>query len=299
MTKSIVNAIRTVPDLREHLAARRADGSSVGFVPTMGALHAGHCALIEAAAASHGEVVVSIFVNPTQFEDAADLERYPRTEQADIEMAIAAGASVCFIPTVDEIYPRGAATTVSVSGGLSNRLEGAERGSSHFDGVATVVTVLLNICQPDAAYFGEKDAQQLLVVRRFVTDLQIPTKIVAVPTVRSADGLALSSRNQRLSDQETVQALAIARALAAAAEAISDGTAGSPEEAETTGRAILDDAGIACEYFEVTSPDTLARAERLDGELLISCAARVGDVRLIDNTTVVANPTREAATARS
>ncbi len=296
MNNSIVNAIRTVPEIRGHLAGRRADGESVGFVPTMGALHAGHCALIRAAAQNHGAVVVSIFVNPTQFNETSDLANYPRSEAEDIELAASAGATVCFVPSVDEIYPQGAATTIHVGGALTDRLEGAERGSNHFDGVATVVTALLHICEPDAAYFGAKDAQQVLVVRRMVRDLHIPTEIVTVATVRDTDGLALSSRNQRLSSEDRRAALAIPAALGSVSKQITSNSFATSAEAARAGRALLEDAGIDCEYFAVTSPETLAAAELLDGPLLISCAARLGEVRLIDNLTVNAN--REAATVQ-
>ncbi len=299
MTNSIVHAIRTVPELRDHLAAQRANGATVGFVPTMGALHAGHASLITAAAANHDAVVVSIFVNPTQFDQADDLDAYPRSEAEDIELATRAGATICFVPSVEEIYPDGAATSVHVGGDLTTTLEGAERGSGHFDGVATVVAALLNICQPDVAYFGAKDAQQVLVVRQMVRDLHIPTEIESVPTVRDTDGLALSSRNQRLSKADREQALAIPAALAALSEQIADGAFETPAHAAEAGRSLIEQAGIGCEYFEVTSPTTLAPASALDGPLLLSCAARVGAVRLIDNLTVVANPNREAATARS
>ncbi len=296
MANSIVNAIRTIPELRAELAARRAAGASVALVPTMGALHAGHCALIERAAAEHEVVVVSIFVNPTQFNETSDLASYPRSEAVDIELAASAGATVCFVPSVDEIYPQGAATTIHVGGALTDRLEGAKRGSNHFDGVATVVTALLHICEPDSAYFGAKDAQQVLVVRSVVRDLHIPTEVVSIATVRDADGLALSSRNQRLSSEDRRAALAIPAALGSVSKQITSNSFATSAEAARAGRALLEGAGVDCEYFAVTSPETLAPADLLDGPLLISCAARVGEVRLIDNLTVNAN--REAATVQ-
>jgi pantoate--beta-alanine ligase len=295
MTERIVQTIRTVPQLREEIAGRRAAGATVGFVPTMGALHAGHSALIERAASEHEVVVVSIFVNPAQFNRADDLEQYPRNEPADVKAAAAAGATICFAPSVAEIYPQGFASSVQVRGPLTETLEGKERGVGHFDGMATVVTVLLNAVAPDVAYFGAKDAQQALVVRRFVTDLQIPVEIVTADTVRDANGLALSSRNARLSAGGIEQALAISAALQAAANAISDGSTDSPEAAGAAGIERLRLAGITPEYFAITDPATLEPARQLSGTLLIACAATVDGVRLIDNLTVSAN--REAATA--
>jgi pantoate--beta-alanine ligase len=295
MTERIVQTIRTVPELRDQIAARRAAGATVGFVPTMGALHNGHCALIERAAREHDVVVVSIFVNPTQFNQAEDLEQYPRDEQGDVNAAVSAGATICFVPSVDEIYPQNFATTVQVRGPLTETLEGQQRGVGHFDGMATVVTILLNVVAPDVVYFGAKDAQQALVVRRFTADLQIPIEVVTADTVRDADGLALSSRNARLSAGGREQALAISAALQAAADAISDGSASSPEAAQTVGTDRLREAAITPEYFAITDPSTLEPARQLSGTLLIACAATVDGVRLIDNLTVIAN--REAATA--
>ena len=295
MTERIVQTIQTVPELRDAIAARRADGATVGFVPTMGALHSGHCALIERAAREHDVVVVSIFVNPSQFNQAADLEHYPRDEEGDLKAAAAAGATICFAPSVEEIYPADFASSVRVRGPLTETLEGQERGVGHFDGMATVVTILLNIVQPNVAYFGAKDAQQALVVRRFVTDLQIPVEIVTAETVRDEDGFALSSRNARLSPAGREQALAISAALQASANAISDGSATSPEGAAAAGVERLRAAGITPEYFEIAEPSTLEPARELSGALLIACAATVDGVRLIDNLTVIAN--REAATA--
>ena len=261
----------------------------------MGALHAGHLALIERAASEHDVVVVSIFVNPTQFNEAKDLERYPRDEEADVDAAMRAGATICFAPSVEEIYPQGFATTVQVRGPLTETLEGRERGVGHFDGMSTVVAILLNIVGADVAYFGAKDAQQALVVRCFVRDLQIPTEIVTADTVRDSDGLALSSRNARLTAGGREQALAISRALRASADAISDGSADSPDAAQAVGIKHLTAAGITPEYFAITDPTTLEPIKHLSGSLLIACAATVDGVRLIDNLTVIAN--REAATA--
>ena len=296
MTERIVQSIRTVPELRAEVAARRAAGATVGFVPTMGALHAGHAALIERAAREHDLVVVSIFVNPTQFNQSADLEQYPRNEARDVQLAGDAGADICFVPGVETIYPDGFATNVQVRGPLAESLEGSERGVGHFDGVATVVTVLLNILGADVAYFGAKDAQQVLVVKRFVEDLQIPVQIVTVETVRDEDGLALSSRNARLTADSRDRALAIPAALSVTADAINDGSAPSLEAARAIGIEQLRGAGVEVEYFAITDASTLEPADELTGTLLIGCAATVGGVRLIDNLTVSVN--REAATAR-
>ena len=295
MKERIVQTIRTAPQLREAIAERRADGATVGFVPTMGALHAGHLALIERAAREHEVVVVSVFVNPAQFDRAEDLEQYPRDEAGDVKIAAAAGATICFAPSVTEIYPEGFASSVQVRGLLTETLEGEGRGVGHFDGMATVVTILLNIVGPDVAYFGAKDAQQALVVRRFVSDLQLPVEIVTADTVRDEDGLALSSRNARLSAAGREQSLAISAALQATADAISDGSASSPEAAQSVGTDRLREAAITPEYFAITDAETLEPARQLSGELLIACAATVDGVRLIDNLTVSAN--REAATA--
>jgi len=295
MAERIAQTIRTIPQLRAEIAARRRTGASVGFVPTMGALHAGHCALIERAASEHDVVVVSIFVNPAQFNEPSDLHQYPRDEQRDFAAAASAGATICFAPSVEEISPQGFSTKVHVSGPLTETLEGAERGAEHFDGVATVVTILLNIVSPQTAYFGAKDAQQALVVERFVSDLQIPVKIVTAGTVRDDDGLALSSRNERLTAAGREQALALSAALQVVASSISDGSASNPAQAIDAGHKRLRAAGVTAEYFAITDPTTLKPAEQLSGELLIACAARVEGVRLIDNLTVIAN--REASTA--
>ncbi|MEI7626227.1 MAG: pantoate--beta-alanine ligase [Actinomycetota bacterium] len=295
MTERIVQSIRTVPDLRTKVAEARSAGASVGFVPTMGALHLGHSALIERAAREHDLVVVSIFVNPSQFNQPSDLEDYPRDEANDVEFAAGAGADICFLPSVETIYPDGFATTVGLRGALTETLEGAGRGVGHFDGVATVVTVLLNIVAPDVAYFGAKDAQQALVVQRTVDDLQIPVVIETVETIRDPSGLALSSRNARLTADGRERASTISDALRAVADAISDGSAKSGDAANAIGLERLRAAGVQVEYFLIVDASTLEPADELTGTLLIACAVAVDGVRLIDNLTVSAN--REAATA--
>ncbi len=214
--------LRTVAELRAALAPARRAGLAIGLVPTMGALHEGHLSLIRRARAQCDVVVVSLFVNPAQFNERADLERYPRSEQADAAQAAAAGADVLFAPAIAEVYPPGFATSVEVLG-LTDRLEGAVRGAAHFRGVTTVVAKLLGMVAPDVMYLGQKDAQQALVIRRLVSDLNIDTKIEVCPTVRERDGLALSSRNARLDPRARARARALSAALRAAEQLAADG----------------------------------------------------------------------------
>jgi len=271
--------VRTIAELREALRTR---GGRIGLVPTMGALHEGHLTLVRAARAESDTVVVSVFVNPIQFDDAADLAAYPRTEAADAERAASAGADLVFAPDAAELYPPGFATTVSVTGLVTETLEGAVRGSGHFRGVATVVVKLLLAVLPDAAYFGAKDAQQVVVIRRVVTDLNVPTRIVVVPTSRDPDGLARSSRNARLTPEERRRALALPRALDAAERAA---TAGERDAAVLRARALatLAAEGLVPEYLALVDPDTLAEVPSLDRPSLLVAAVRVGATRLIDN----------------
>jgi pantoate--beta-alanine ligase len=279
--------VRTVPELRAELApARRAD-RTIGLVPTMGALHDGHLSLISRARASTDVVVVSLFVNPTQFDDATDLGAYPRDEERDARLAAHAGADVLFAPPAAEVYPPGFATSVRVAG-VTEPLEGASRGEEHFAGVATVVAKLLNMAQPDAAFFGQKDAQQVAVVRRLVRDLDMPVRIEVGPTVREPDGLALSSRNGRLANGQRERAVALARALAAARAAVRGGER-DPATVAAAARAAMRDLGVEPEYLELVAPDTFAAVRRIDGDpVLVAVAARVGDVRLIDNELLAA-----------
>jgi pantoate--beta-alanine ligase len=289
-----MRTVRTVTGLRSVLAPARREGLSVGLVPTMGALHDGHLSLIRRAREECDVVVVSLFVNPAQFNERADLERYPRDERRDAELAAAAGADVLFAPSVEEVYPPGFATTVEVLG-VSERLEGAARGPEHFRGVATVVTKLLCMAMPDVAYFGQKDAQQVLVIRRAASDLNLPVRIVALPTVREADGLALSSRNALLTPAQRDRALALPGALEAARALAATG--------ERSARALLDAAreamrpfGVEPEYLALVEPDTLEPVDTLAGETLLAIAARVGEVRLIDNA-ILAPDRRETGGA--
>ena len=277
-----MKTLRTVADLRADLDGPRRAGRSIGLVPTMGALHAGHQSLIRQARASCDVVVVTLFVNPAQFDESADLEVYPRDEQRDAQLAGQAGADVLFAPAADEVYPLGFATSVSVSG-VSSPLEGEHRGLEHFTGVATVVVKLLNMAGPDVAFFGQKDAQQVAVIRRLVRDLDIPVRIEVGETVREPDGLALSSRNARLAGEDRGRALALRRALDAVRASVRDGER-DPAVIAAAGRAAMSALHVEPEYLELVTPDSFASVAQLNGEpVLAAVAARVGDVRLIDN----------------
>jgi pantoate--beta-alanine ligase len=279
-----VRTVRTVAALREALREARRDERSIGLVPTMGALHDGHLSLIRAARAENDVVVVSLFVNPAQFNEASDLAAYPRDEARDAEEAAAAGADVLFAPPVEEVYPPGFSTTVRVSG-LTEHLEGEHRGTGHFEGVATVVCKLLNMAQPDVAYFGQKDAQQAAVIRRLVRDLDIPARIAVCPTVREPDGLALSSRNVHLKGADRDRALALSKALEAAEHAVEGGERDAAAVA-AAGRAAMARLGVEPEYVALVDPDDLLPVQRINGAVLVAVAARVGTTRLIDNTIV-------------
>jgi pantoate--beta-alanine ligase len=276
--------LRTVAALRETTRAWRAAGLRIGVVPTMGALHEGHLSLVRAALARADRVIVTLFVNPRQFENAADLAAYPRTEASDAAKLAPLGAHVLFAPDAAEMYPPGNATTVSVRG-VSEGLCGAHR-PGHFDGVATVVTKLLLQTQADVAIFGEKDFQQLQVVRRLVADLDIPVEIVPGPTVREADGLALSSRNVRLSAADRAAAPALFRALSHAAARIAAGEEAAAPIADATA-AVLAAGFERVEYLELRAEDGLAPLPRADRPARLLCAAWLGGVRLIDNVAVV------------
>lgn len=277
-----------VAETRESLAAAlgrtRAKGGRVALVPTMGALHAGHSALIREAAQRVGPqdaVVVSIFVNPLQFGPNEDLARYPRTFDADLDVCSTEGVDMVFAPSVEEVYPGGEPQVTVDPGPLAGILEGRIR-PTHFRGVLTVVAKLLGLVRPDVAVFGQKDYQQLVLIRRMVADLCIGVDVVGADTVREVDGLALSSRNRYLDAEQRVRALTLSRALAAGAEAASDG----PGHALAAARAVLRQAhGVDLDYLELTSPELGEPPERGEARMLI--AARVGTTRLIDNTPVV------------
>ena len=279
--------LRTVRELREAVKAARTRGERIALVPTMGALHEGHLSLMRRAQERCGFVVVTLFVNPAQFTEAADLAGYPRDEERDARLAESAGASVLFAPATSEVYPNGFATSVEVTG-LSAPLEGEARGPQHFRGVATVVAKLLNMAQPDEAFFGQKDAQQALIIRRLVRDLDLPVWVEICPTVREPDGLAMSSRNALLGVEARERATALSRALFAVARAAADGERRA-EDALDAGRTILSQHGISPEYFAAVDAETLAPVEGFETETLIAIAARVGGVRLIDNVIIGAS----------
>jgi pantoate--beta-alanine ligase len=281
-----MKTVRTAQELRAHLKTERQNGRTIGLVPTMGAFHVGHVSLMQRARETTDVVVVSLFVNPTQFAPTEDLSAYPRDEQRDAEIAAEAGVDVLFAPPVEEVYPRGFQTTVSV-GALAQPLEGAQR-PGHFDGVATVVTKLLNMVGPDIAFFGQKDAQQALIVRRVVQDLDIPVQIEVCPTVREPDGLAMSSRNAYLGPAERERAVALRRALDAAEAAVAAGEREASAVATVAYRA-MEPYGVEPEYLALVAADSLQPVDRIDGEILVALAARVGPARLIDNTLINAN----------
>jgi pantoate--beta-alanine ligase len=282
-----MNTVRTVAELRASLRPTRLAERTIGLVPTMGALHDGHLSLVRHARATCDVVVVSLFVNPAQFDDAGDLAAYPRDEERDAALAADAGTDLLFAPSRDEVYPPGFATTVHVEG-LTATLEGAHRGVGHFDGVTTVVTKLLNMVAPDVAFFGQKDAQQALVIRRLVRDLDLPARIEVRPTVREHDGLALSSRNVHLQGADRERALALRDALRAAEAALQAGERDATTLRETALRA-MHEHGVEPDYLELVSTDDLSPVARVDGQALLAVAARVGPTRLIDNTILSAN----------
>lgn len=275
-----MRVIRTIDELRETTAAFVTTREArVGLVPTMGALHEGHLSLIRAARAECDLTVVSVFVNPTQFNDQRDLEAYPRDEQRDAGLAKGAGADIMFAPSVEEMYPVGHSTSVHVVD-VSEPLEGAHRGAVHFDGVATVVTKLFIAVAPDIAYFGQKDAQQLAVVKRMVRDLHLPVTVKGLPTIREDSGLAMSSRNVRLSAEERSQALALKSGLDAAFQTYQESH--DPSAAETAAIDAMRAVGVEPEYFALV--DEFSFAPVLPGQpALAVVAAPVGPVRLIDN----------------
>ncbi len=276
--------VPTAAEVRAAVASARAQGRTVGFVPTMGALHEGHAALIRAARRRTGFVVVSIFVNPTQFGPQEDFARYPRTPDADRAVCGAAGADLVFAPSVGEMYPEGSATFVEVTG-LQDVLEGASR-PGHFRGVCTVVLKLFNIVQPDVAYFGQKDAQQARIVRQMVRDLNVPVEVQVEPTVREPDGLAMSSRNRYLSAGERAAAPRISAALREVREraAAGEGDAARLEAALAAALAAI--PGAKVDYARIVDADTLRPLARLDRPALATVAVFLGNTRLIDNVTL-------------
>jgi pantoate--beta-alanine ligase len=284
-----VPALRSKADLRAALDPARREGQTIGLVPTMGFLHNGHLSLIRAARAECDLVVMSLFVNPTQFGPGEDLDRYPRDEERDLRLAAEAGADVVFAPAVEEVYPTGFSSAVEVGGQLTEVLDGdpSRRGSEHFRGVTTVVAKLFNMVGPQVAYFGQKDAQQALVIRRMVRDLDFPVRIEVLPIVREPDGLAMSSRNAYLEPAERERATALRRALAtvercAAQEALGVGLEAARRE--------LAAAGIEPEYLEARDAETLEPVKALaERPVLVAVAAQLGSARLIDNVLIEPN----------
>src|SRR3954454_16749431 len=279
-----MNIARTIADLRRQIAAWRGRGARIGLVPTMGAIHAGHLALVHAASGQNERVVASLFVNPKQFGPSEDFSSYPRDEAADLAAFERVGVDLVFMPAVEEMYSPGFVTNVRV-GGISEGLDGAFR-PGHFEGVATVVCKLLLQCLPDAAYFGEKDYQQLLVVRRMARDLDIPVRIEGVPTVRDADGLALSSRNAYLSAEERRAAPLLNRVLREVAAEI----AARPDDIGASlerGLGVLDAGGFAVDYLELRDAADLAPVDRLNAPFRLLVAGRLGRTRLIDNVPII------------
>ncbi len=283
-----MRTITAVAELRRAVAAERARGRTIGLVATMGALHDGHLSLVRRARDDGGAVVMSLFVNPAQFDSGEDLAAYPRDAERDTRLAARAGVEILFAPPVNEVYPDGFATTVTVAG-LTDGLCGEHRGPGHFAGVATVVAKLLNMVAPDVAYFGQKDAQQVAVIRRLVRDLDMPVRIEACPTVREADGLAMSSRNARLGPGDRARAVGLSRALRAAEDAVAAGER-DPRELARVARRTLAEHEIEPEYVELVSPHTFAPVDGVDGPVLLAVAAQVGPARLIDNTIVTPDP---------
>jgi pantoate--beta-alanine ligase len=269
---------RSIAELRATLADRPSHRPSIGFVPTMGALHEGHLSLVRAAREGSHFVVVSIFVNPRQFGPSEDLQAYPRDEARDLELLRSEGVDVVFLPAVEEMYPAGSSTSVTV-GPIGDILEGAAR-PGHFAGVATIVTTLFNIVRPEVAWFGQKDAQQLAVIRRVVSDLSLSVGIRGCPTVRARDGLALSSRNAYLSDDERARATSLFVALQQGAGVLESER--NPEAAEKTMVETMTAHGIDVDYAVVVDPDDLAPYEG-PGPALLAVAGRAGKTRLIDN----------------
>jgi len=274
--------VHSIDELRAAVAARRGAGASVGLVPTMGALHAGHGSLIESSVRENGCTVVSVFVNPIQFNDAGDYQKYPRTLDGDAELCGDAGAELVFAPSDADMYPRPQLSFVNVES-VSERLCGAFR-PGHFRGVATVVLKLFNIVLPDVAYFGEKDAQQLAVIRRMAADLNVPVRIVGVPIVREPDGLAMSSRNRHLSADERRIAPSLHQALAGLQARIAAGVL-DPASLIRDAASEMEHSGLRVEYLEIVDPDSIQPVDPIAGPVLAACAVWLGATRLIDNVT--------------
>lgn len=283
-----MQTVTTLENLRAELDAARLAGHSIGLVPTMGALHEGHLSLIDRSVAENGVTVVTIFVNPTQFRPGEDLGEYPRPIENDTALAAERGADILFTPSASEVYPNGFATNIAIRGDKTSSItqvlcgDLARRGPEHFDGVTTVVAKLFNMIAPTRAYFGQKDAQQVAVIRKLVRDLDFRVEVVACPIVREADGLAMSSRNLYLSADERVRALALSRALAEVAAALAEGQRDAAALSAIARIQLAETDEL--EYFALVDPNTLEPVTTVVREVLAAVCARVGKTRLIDNT---------------
>ncbi|SRR5579871_1025794 len=271
--------IRTAHEMRA--ITRQIAAQTIGFVPTMGALHEGHLSLVRTAKEKCDTVIVSIFVNPTQFSPNEDFTRYPRTFDQDCELLKRANADFVFAPATEEMYPSGATTYVTVEG-LSDRLDGKSR-PGHFRGVTTIVSKLFHIVQPNIAFFGQKDAAQVAVIRKMVRDLNFPVEIVACPIVREKDGLAMSSRNVYLTPDERKSALALSRSLQKIETLFKNGNRNIEELISAGKQTLAEDSGVKLDYFSIVNPDTLEDIQNIDHPALVAVAAYVGKTRLIDN----------------
>ena len=280
-----MDVYKTIESMRSATRSYRHRKQRLGFVPTMGALHEGHLSLVRAAKAQCDVVAASIFVNPTQFGPQEDFSRYPRTFDHDRELLEREGVNALFAPAVEEMYPAGAVTYVTVEG-LSDKLCGSSR-PGHFRGVTTVVSKLFNIVEPDVAFFGQKDAAQVAIIRRMVRDLDIPVEIAVCPIVREADGLALSSRNAYLGPQERKDALVLSRSLLEVQHAVESGETNRDKLIAIGRKAFSLVPSVRLDYFEVVDPDNLESVETIEGRALIAVAAFVGTTRLIDNLPIV------------
>jgi pantoate--beta-alanine ligase len=273
--------LTTISEMRAACRAARSQGKRLGFVPTMGALHDGHRSLVRAAKAGCATVAASIFVNPTQFGPNEDLAKYPRSFEPDCALLEREEVDLLFAPSVEQMYPEGAVTWVTVEE-LSGKLDGRSR-PGHFRGVATVVAMLCQIVEPDAAFFGQKDAAQLAIVRRMVRDLHMPTEIVACPIVREADGLAMSSRNSYLDAQQRKQALVLYRSLTRVNEWVNRGERNAARLIAVARKEFAAESSVRLDYFEIVNPETLDAVEDVSRGALVAVAAHLGTTRLIDN----------------
>jgi pantoate--beta-alanine ligase len=281
--------VHTIKDIRDAVAEARRQGKTIGFVPTMGALHTGHRSLIQRARAECGYVVVSIFVNPTQFGPTEDFDKYPRTLDEDSKLCAAVWADCIFAPSAEEMYPQTNLSWVEVEK-LTERLCAVSR-PGHFRGAMTVCAKLFHIVQPDMAFFGQKDAQQAAAICRMVEDLNFPMRVEVCPTVREADGLAMSSRNRYLSPEDRKQAICLYNALNMCKQRVKEGTVGAAKLVEQMA-VVIAEAGVQAEYIGIVDAKTLQPIETINGDCLVALACRVGPARLIDNMLIFLNPLR-------